>query len=180
MLSCLRYRKRSHPSLPMHDPCYPPLLEEQPYWLRIGKRADRKLLLTFMNQAYRELCPEADLGHLAQTVQKLWSDQTRLWLIQSDLPECLDRSLGCLWLGPAIDQVSGDRYTHIFLLYVSPTHRRRGLGTALMQCAEAWAIQQHNSQVGLYVFVDNLPAQTLYRQLGYCPQATFLQKHLDL
>ncbi len=163
----------------MRDPCHSPLLEGQPYRLWVGKRSDRQLLLEFMDRAYRELCPGAELSHLAQTVRQLWSDQSRLWFIQSELPESIGQSVGCLWLGLSVDQVSGDRYTHIFLLYVSPAHRRCGLGTALMQCAEAWAIQQNNSQVGLYVFVDNLPAQTLYRQLGYRPQATFLQKDLN-
>jgi ribosomal protein S18 acetylase RimI-like enzyme len=172
------YRKRLH-HLPMRDSYHPPLLEEQPYRFEVGKRSDQVLLLEFMVQAYQELCPGAELSHLAQTVQHLWSNQTRLWFIQSELPESLRQSVGCLWLGQAVDQVSGDHYTHIFLLYVSPAHRRRGLGTALMQHAEAWALQQGNCQVGLYVFVDNLPAQTLYRRLGYRPQATFLQKHLD-
>ncbi|WP_404790834.1 GNAT family N-acetyltransferase [Altericista sp. CCNU0014] len=163
----------------MRDPDRRPFLEGQPYRLRVGQRSDGKLLLEFMDRAYRELRPGAELSHLAETVRQLWSDGTRLWFVESALPESLGQSLGCLWLGQAVDQVSGDRYTHVFLLYVNPVHRRRGLGAALMKRAEAWAIQQNNSQLGLYVFVDNLPAQTLYRRLGYSPQATFLQKRLS-
>jgi ribosomal protein S18 acetylase RimI-like enzyme len=132
-----------------------------------------------MHEAYQELCPTAKLDHLSQTVEQLWSDQAGLWFIDSTLPAFSGQALGCLWLGHAIDQVRGDRYTHIFLLYVSPAHRRCGLGTALMQRAETWAIQQGNPQIGLYVFVDNLPAQALYRRLGYSPKAMFLQKRLN-
>jgi ribosomal protein S18 acetylase RimI-like enzyme len=74
--------------------------------------------------------------------------------------------------------VSGDRYTHIFLIYINPEHRRRGLGTALMQHAEAWALERGNRQIGLHVFVENVPAHYLYQQLGYASQAIFLRKHL--
>ncbi len=154
-------------------------LETSPYRYWTGKRADQKLLLKFLHQAYQELCPTAELSHLEQTVQQLWSDPVGLWFIDARLPDGLGQTLGCLWLGNAIDQVSGDRYTHIFLLYINPDHRRLGLGTVLMEHAEAWAIQQGNGQIGLHVFVDNLPAHALYRRLGYTSQAIFLRKHLS-
>jgi ribosomal protein S18 acetylase RimI-like enzyme len=155
-------------------------METQPYRFRPGNRSDRKHLLQFLHQAYQELFPAAQLEHLNQTVRQLWSDPVGLWLVESTLPERLGQPLGCLWLGNAIDQVSGDRYPHIFLLYVSPNHRRCGLGTALMQQAEAWAIEQGNGQIGLHVFVDNAPARNLYRQLGYVSQSVFLRKRLNL
>jgi ribosomal protein S18 acetylase RimI-like enzyme len=153
-------------------------LKAQPYRLWTGKRANQQLLLQFLHQAYQELFPTAQLGHLPQTIQQLWSDPVGLWFIESTLPEQSGQTLGCLWLGNAIDQVSGDRYTHIFLLYVDRDHRRQGLGTALMQHAETWALEQGNRQIGLHVFVDNVPAYHLYQQLGYVSQAVFLRKHL--
>jgi ribosomal protein S18 acetylase RimI-like enzyme len=154
-------------------------METKTYRFWAGKCSDQKLLIKFLHQAYQELCPRAELGHLNQTVQQLWSDPVGLWFIESTLLELSGQPLGCLWLGNAIDQVSGDRYTHIFLLYVNPDHRRRGLGTALMQHAEVWAIEQGNGQIGLHVFVDNVPAHALYHQLGYSSQAIFLQKRLN-
>lgn len=152
---------------------------EQHYQDWAGKRSDHKLLVRFTHEAYQELCPQAKLGHLSQTVEQLWSDQLGLWFIKSTLPEFSGQALGCLWLGNAVDQVSGDRYAHIFLLYVTPAHRRRGLGTALMQRAEQWALQQGSLQLGLHVFVENLSAQALYQRLGYSPKAIFLQKCLN-
>jgi ribosomal protein S18 acetylase RimI-like enzyme len=154
-------------------------METQPYRYWAGKRADQRLLLQFLHQAYQELCPRAELEHLNETVQQLWSDPVGLWFIESTLPEFSGQTLGCLWLGNAIDQVSGDRYTHIFLLYVNPDHRRLGLGTVLMEHAETWAMEHGNGQIGLHVFVDNLPAHALYRRLGYTSQAIFLRKHLS-
>jgi ribosomal protein S18 acetylase RimI-like enzyme len=154
-------------------------LESQPYRFWAGKRSDQKLLLQFLHQAYQEQWPTAELSHLNQMVQQLWSDPVGLWFIESTVPEHCGQALGCLWLGNAIDQVSGDRYTHIFLVYVNPEHRRRGLGTVLMKQAEAWAIQQGSGQIGLHVFVDNVPANNLYQRLGYASQAVFLRKPLS-
>lgn len=133
-----------------------------------------------MQQTYRELCPEAKLEHLSQTVMQLWSEQTPVWwAMDTEQKGSPGEPLGCLWLGQAVDQVSGDRYTQVFLLYVCPTYRRRGLGQALMHLAERWALQQGHSQIGLHTFVSNAIAQSFYTKLGYQPQATFLRKSLN-
>jgi ribosomal protein S18 acetylase RimI-like enzyme len=148
------------------------------YRLKMGSRRDDKRLLTFMQQAYRELSPHLKGEHLAQTVGQLWSDKTPVWFVSPAQPTSSEE-IGCVWLGNAVDQVTGDRYTHIFLLYVAPKHRRRGLGRILMQCAEDWATQQGYPQMGLHVFTENNAAQSLYQKLGYCPQALVLKKSLQ-
>jgi ribosomal protein S18 acetylase RimI-like enzyme len=157
------------------------------YRLRIGTRSDLKILLGLMQQAYQELCPNRDLSYLAETVRQLWSEQTPFWLVE-DCPENYpeshegrgDRgdSAGGVWLGTVIDPMTGDRSPNILLLYVGLHHRRRGLGRALMQQAETWAIAQGYQQLGLHVFADNAPALALYDTLGYGPQSIFLQKKL--
>jgi GNAT superfamily N-acetyltransferase len=172
-------RRRMSPFLRLYPVPNLPDLVTQNYRCWAGKHSEQTLLLRFMHQAYQELCPMTSLDHLNQTVEQLWSDQAGFWFIEPTLPTLSGEAQGCLWLGNAIDQVSGDRYTHIFLLYVCPAYRRRGLGTALMQRAETWAIGQGNSQIGLHVLVDSLAAHALYLQLGYAPQATFLQKRLS-
>ncbi len=60
--------------------------------------------------------------------------------------------VACVWVGNAVDQAQGDRHAHIFLLYVVPEHRRRGIGTALMRYVEAWARVRGDRQIGLQVF----------------------------
>ncbi|MGB8700565.1 MAG: GNAT family N-acetyltransferase [Thermosynechococcaceae cyanobacterium] len=148
-----------------------------PYRLRVGKRSDRSALLTLMQQAYRELYPSAVLDHLAVTTEQLWSTQTPTWFVETAE---LTQLIGCLWLGHAIDQGTGDRYAHIFLLYVEPSHRRRGLGRALMQQAETWALVHGSPSIGLHVVGQSTAARSLYGQLGYIPQATFMQKNLGM
>ncbi|MDZ8140923.1 MAG: GNAT family N-acetyltransferase [Nostoc sp. DedQUE04] len=87
--------------------------------------------------------------------------------------------IACLWVGNAIDQVHGNRHAHIFILYVVPEHRRRGIGTALMEYVENWAIQRGDRQIGLQVFQSNKPALNLYNQLGYQTQSLWMVKFLS-
>ncbi len=87
--------------------------------------------------------------------------------------------VGCLWVGNSIDQVKGDRHAHIFLLYVVSEHRRRGIGKALMEYVENWAIIRGDRQIGLQVFKSNQPALNLYNQLGYQTQSLWMVKSLD-
>ena len=82
-------------------------------------------------------------------------------------------------MGNSIDQVRGDRHAHIFLLYVVSEHRRRGVGKALMQYVENWAITRGDRQIGLQVFKSNQPALNLYNQLGYQTQSLWMVKSLD-
>ncbi|MBW4609806.1 MAG: GNAT family N-acetyltransferase [Hassallia sp. WJT32-NPBG1] len=87
--------------------------------------------------------------------------------------------VACLWVGNSIDQVRGDRHAHIFLVYVVSEHRRRGIGKALMQYVESWAIARGDRQIGLQVFKSNQPALNLYNQLGYETQSLWMVKSLD-
>jgi GNAT superfamily N-acetyltransferase len=82
-------------------------------------------------------------------------------------------------MGNAIDQISGLRHAHIFLLYINPEHRRKGIGTALMQYAENWAKQRGDNQIALQVFQTNTPALNLYNQLGYQIQSLWMIKPLQ-
>ncbi|AIE72853.1 Ribosomal-protein-alanine acetyltransferase [Synechocystis sp. PCC 6714] len=83
-----------------------------------------------------------------------------------------------LWLGNAIDQVTGDRHGHIFMLYVEPAHRRRGIATALMQQAQQWGQKRGDRQLALQVFTHNQGAMKLYEKFGFTPHALVMQKNL--
>lgn len=155
----------------------------QGYQLYSGSSLDRALLLKFMRQTYEEMEPGEDYSHLAQTVDQYLSRETPLWWVRvtdEDLSRPLSRKqpVACLWMGTAIDQRRGDRHTHIFLLYVAPEHRRRGLGTALMRHAEAWASMKGDRQIGVQVFQSNQPALNLYYSLGFRPQSLWMVKPL--
>lgn len=145
------------------------------FTLRQGTGLDHALLVKFMQRTYSELFPNESFGHLAQTVKRYFSNETPLWWVdgaESDTP------VGCLWMGNAIDQVTGDRHFHIFLLYVDPDHRRQGLATQLMRQAEEWARARGDHQLGLQVFQVNTRAIALYQKLGYQVQSLWMLKPL--
>lgn len=145
------------------------------YDLRSGSRLDRALLVKFMQRTYEELYPSQSFAHLAQTVEQHLSADTLLWWVGAGQPS----PVACLWMGNATDQITGDRHAYIFLLYVSPEHRHRGIGSALMQWAETWARKRGDRQMGLQVFHDNQPALSLYQKLGYQPHSFWMVKSLN-
>lgn len=156
-----------------------------------------------MHLSYEELFPHQNFSHLAQTVEQYLSKETPLWWVDvlddekqkteyrrhenyispSSLNSSPDSKkpptpIACLWVGNAVDQVQGDRYAHIFLLYVKPEHRRRGVGRALMRYVENWALSRGDRQIGLQVFQSNTTALNLYHQLGYQNQSLWMVKQL--
>jgi len=157
------------------------------YIIRRGSALDRSLLLKFMQRTYQDLFPNEDFSHLEQTVKQYFSSDTPLWWVdfssQEDGEDNGENStsspIACLWVGNAIDQVHANRHAHIFILYVVPEHRRRGIGKALMRYVENWAIQRGDRQIGLQVFQSNKPALNLYNQLGYQTQSLWMVKFLS-
>jgi ribosomal protein S18 acetylase RimI-like enzyme len=160
------------------------------YRLRPGSGLERSLLLKFLQKTYQELYPDGHFSHLAYTIEQYFSQATPLWWVElaadsiteSSYPFSTTRHssqpVACLWMGISIDQLRGDRHTHIFLLYVALEHRRQGIGRALMHQAEAWARERGDRQIGLQVFESNQPALALYRSLGYQTQSLWMVKPL--
>ena len=157
------------------------------YRLRIDSGRERLALMKFLELSYQELFPEQDdFSHLTETVERYFSRETPLLWVELDNPEAsptvvhLPQShpVACLWLGNAVDQVQGDRHAHVFLLYVMPEHRRRGIAKALMRHAEDWARARGDFQIGLQVFQSNQSALGLYHQLGYQTQSLWMVKPL--
>ena len=147
-----------------------------------------------MQQSYREIYPEQNFSHLTRTVEQYFSRDTPLWWVtegsreqgvgsseieQLPITNYQLPKLACLWVGNAVDQIKGDRHTYIFLLYVKPEHRRRGIGKALMGYLENWARAKGDRQIGLQVFQSNTPALDLYHKLGYQTQSLWMIKTLE-
>ena len=150
------------------------------YAIEQGSTVDQALLVKFMQRTYQEQFPNQNFSHLTRTVEQYLSRDTPLWWVydEQETKNQHQSPIGCLWVGNAIDQVSGDRHPHIFLLYVMPEYRHRGIGKALMNYIENWAKQRGYRQIGLQVFQTNTPALDLYHQLGYQEQSLWMVKSL--
>lgn len=153
------------------------------YHFTRGSTLDRARLVKFAQRTYRELYPDREFAHLADTVERYLNRHTPLWWVEVEADESgLPSSrqiVGCLWMGNAVDQVDGDRHAHIFLLYIDPQHRRRGLASALIHKAETWAQQRGDRQMGLQVFAHNQAAIALYEKLGYRVLSHWMTKPLS-
>ena len=157
------------------------------YQLLNGGIEDRAKLLGFLQITYRELYPQQqNYQHLEFTVDRYLSSDTPLWFVTVDRDDCPQASLhqgsiniGCLWLGMAIDQITGIRHPNIFLIYVEPNYRRQGIGRELMRQAEGWAKLEGYSQISLQVFTTNQAAIDLYSSLGYEARSISMFRDLD-
>jgi len=148
-----------------------------------GSSKDKAQLIQFMNLMYQELFPnQKDFNHLNITVDQYFSTETPLWWIETEhnlspTPNLILPIAG-LWMGNAIDQINGSRYSHIFLLYVIPEYRRRGIAKILLQQAESWAKTRGDRQIGLQVFPQNQAAVNLYQNMGFQIQSLSMLKFL--
>lgn len=135
-----------------------------------------------MQRTYQDIFPNQDFSHLSKTVEQYLSSETPLWWVdftETELTNLTNSPVACLWMGNAIDQITGQRHAHLFLLYVVPEHRRRGVGKALMEYAQTWARARGDKQIGLQVFSSNIPALNLYNQLGFQTQSLWMIKPLE-
>jgi RimJ/RimL family protein N-acetyltransferase len=70
-------------------------------------------------------------------------------------------------LSVARDQHPASRHVADLGLMVAATHRRRGIGTALLQAAVDWARDADVRKLELHVFPYNKGAIALYEQFGF-------------
>ncbi|NGZ75574.1 GNAT family N-acetyltransferase [Saccharibacillus alkalitolerans] len=63
--------------------------------------------------------------------------------------------------------VAQGRFAYVSNLTVTPKFRRRGLASAMMAELIRWATERGAEELYLQVLRDNLPAVTLYRNLGF-------------
>ncbi|MGC1308802.1 MAG: GNAT family N-acetyltransferase [Phormidesmis sp.] len=153
------------------------------YRLEVGSPLQRARLVKFMQRAYRDMAAESG-AHLADTVQRHLSPSSQVWWLVDTQATALPVGLpgihsslepvGCLWLTEAIDQRTGEKQAYVFLLYVAPAHRHKGLATAMMRYAHHWSKQQGYKHISLQVFEDNAAAMNLYTKLGYQSQAKWM------
>jgi ribosomal protein S18 acetylase RimI-like enzyme len=77
--------------------------------------------------------------------------------------------VGMVWVQPSHHAVSDLPDWLVVCLVVSPEHRGRGVGRALMQHVRAQAARLGVGRLRLYVAAENTPAMRLYATLGYAP-----------
>jgi GNAT superfamily N-acetyltransferase len=78
--------------------------------------------------------------------------------------------LGFVYLERLHDYFTLEAHGHIGILVVTETAAGKGVGSALMRAAEAWAREQGYRKLTLTVFERNRGARAVYDHLGYAPE----------
>ncbi|WP_158501780.1 GNAT family N-acetyltransferase [Vitiosangium sp. GDMCC 1.1324] len=86
--------------------------------------------------------------------------------------------LGFIFLEPQTDYFTELRHGHISDIAVSKEGEGRGVGRALMEAAEAWALAQGFGHLTLNVFSRNGNARGFYERMGYGEDTVRLYKPL--
>lgn len=96
------------------------------------------------------------------------------------LAEVHGEALGFMQLYPAYASLSLAPSWILNDLYVDPSGRGKGIGTALMQAARELGLANGAAEIFLQTARDNETAQSLYRGLGYQRDDEFLVYTLSL
>ncbi|AWH74719.1 GNAT family N-acetyltransferase [Dokdonia sp. Dokd-P16] len=75
-------------------------------------------------------------------------------------------ALGFTQLYPLFSSVSMERMLLLNDLYITPTHRGKGIGTLLINSAKELCTSSHQKGIVLQTEITN-PAQQLYERLGF-------------
>ncbi len=85
---------------------------------------------------------------------------------------------GYVFVTTETDYFSNQRHAHVEILAVAPHVQGVGLGRALLDQAEDWAVRQGYRQITLNVFARNERARQVYEHLGYQPETVHYWKAL--
>jgi GNAT superfamily N-acetyltransferase len=149
---------------------------------RVGKPTDLKQLLPLVEAFAREQQEQLPVNELADN----FMDFARSGLAQAlehpaavvmvaeeqePRPQIVGYAVGMLQEPPAI--FKPEMYTFLSDLYVVPEHRRKGIGTALVQRVTGWGYTKGAFRLSL-ILPTGSAAQGLYEKLGFRPIQTML------
>ncbi len=113
----------------------------------------------------RPLDPVAARRFIEQRIQR---DESVIFFAVRD-----EQALGFTQLYPVFSSAALRRLWLLNELFVAPQARRSGVARALVMRAEQWARQTEACGLFLETAVDNLPAQALYKSMGYVRDIEF-------
>jgi ribosomal protein S18 acetylase RimI-like enzyme len=89
-----------------------------------------------------------------------------------------DTRLGFLYARATVAPFTGAPHVHVSDLAVADGAEGRGIGNALLQAVEDWAIGRGAKGMSLHVFAANARAQALYARRGFAVESHRLHKPL--
>jgi GNAT superfamily N-acetyltransferase len=77
------------------------------------------------------------------------------------------RQAGCAYLVTLIDYFNERPHAHLSVLAVAADAEGKGVGSALLDCSEAWARKRGSDRLTLSALVTNARARGLYERRGF-------------
>ena len=137
--------------------------------IRTAKESDVPRVAPLFN-AYREFYGQnSDLDGARDCI----SDNLNLGRSTIFVSEEEGEAVGFTQLYPAFCSVEMKPFYVLYDLFVSPNHRTKGIGSALLNHAHAWAKSQGAFRVVLETAHTNTTAQSVYEGLGYKLETEF-------
>lgn len=137
--------------------------------IRTAKESDVPRVAPLFN-AYREFYGQnSDLDGARDCI----SDNLKLGRSTIFVSEEEGEAVGFTQLYPAFCSVEMKPFYVLYDLFVSPNHRTKGIGSALLNHAHAWAKSQGAFRVVLETAHTNTTAQSVYEGLGYEMETEF-------
>lgn len=151
---------------------------------RPARREDLPALLQLMEPYAREQQELVPINNLTENFMELAA---------AGMEQAIDHPAGCVMVavetqgaepvvvGYAIGMVQEppaifepEAYTFVSDLYILPAHRRRGIGTGLVERVRAWGWVKGINRLSLVLPNGNQAALGLYEKLGFRPIQTML------
>ena len=86
---------------------------------------------------------------------------------------------GFTLLYPTFCSVAAAPVFVLYDLFVAPGNRRMGVATALLTCAQSFALDKGAAWLKLETAIDNHPAQALYESMGWVRDDEFYTYHFS-
>ncbi len=87
--------------------------------------------------------------------------------------------VGMVFVTTQIDYFTGEPHPHVETLAVAAAAEGRGVGRALLDAAEVWAMSRGHGFITLTVFDGNRQARAVYDRRGYVAETVTMRKPLD-
>jgi ribosomal protein S18 acetylase RimI-like enzyme len=152
------------------------------YALRGAEDDDRAYIMRCMEQSILLSVPDNEIRFsdlwmndiLNVTSIAIDGDMMRseMFILHDDTNE----RAGILWMGISSDQFTCEDTGHLLGLFVNAELRKKGIGKALIGCAEEWCKKKSLMSLTLNVGSSNTLVKDIYDHLGFEERSTVMRK----
>jgi GNAT superfamily N-acetyltransferase len=152
------------------------------YRLRNATDNDRMFVMACMRESILLSVPDGEAMHsglwmddiLNVTAIALDGDMMRSEVFVLDGDD--NERKGILWMGISKDQFTCEDTGYLLGLFVNEESRGKGIGKALIGCAEEWCVSNALASLTLNVGSSNSVVKDIYEHLGFEERSTVMRR----